>query len=193
MTTVRYLVLITLVSAAACGRSTLGTRADADAVGGDSSEPEDDLAGREAAVIEASVDLGGGEVDAVSECNYGVRERFVVSCGGSSQLITEMSDGWGGCPTYFVYESTNRAYDLLGALLSENGCAPSCRWEADVWDVVDCSGQMNRTTETSVVGYADHFRTCPVPTVWYSNVTGKFYTTHAEARATLPVCPDAGR
>jgi hypothetical protein len=188
---VRHLALVAIVLASGCGRSTFGPRADAGNIGEDASKPED-LAGRDSAVMDASVDLGGGEIEAALACNDEVGDRYVVSCGGGYQFITEMFDGRDACPTYFVYESTHRAYDLLGDLLSENGCELACRWEADVGDVVDCSGQMNRMTVTSVTGYADHFRTCPLPVVWFSNVTSRFYTTHDEARATLPVCADAG-
>lgn len=142
--------------------------------------------------MDASIDRPGDAVEADSACGYQVGERFVLSCGGGYALVTEMFDGWDGCPRYFVYESTQRAYAQLSDLLSENDCASSCRWETSLWEVVDCSGGMDRMTETSIAGYADPFRSCPIATVWFSNVTGQFYADHDEARATLPVCIDGG-
>lgn len=192
MTTVRHLALVTLVLASACGRSILGTRADAGDVGVDAFEPEDDLAAGDGAAVDASVDLGVREVDAGSACSYEVGERYVVSCGDGYQFVTEMSGGW-DWPRYFVYESTNRGYDLFADLWSENGCVPSCLFEADIFDTVGCGGEASRTIVTVATGYADHFRSCPLPMVWYSHVTGKFYATHDEARAVRPACVDAGR
>jgi hypothetical protein len=191
LTIVRQLALVALVIGSACGRSILGTRADAGSVGVDAFEPGADLAARDGAV-DASVDLRAREPDAGSACSYEVGERYVVSCGGGYQFVTEMSGGW-DCSRYFVYESTHRAYDLLGDLWSENGCVPSCLFEADIFDVVDCGGRTDHVVVPVVTGYADHFRDCPLPMVWYSDVTGKFCTTHDEARAILPACVDAGR
>lgn len=186
----RHSALATLVLAFGCGRSGLGTSTDAGTAGAPQSQ-HTDVADGPAPAVEAQAGQGDA-VEAASACAYEVGVRVVLSCGGGYAFSTEMVDGWGRCPTYFVYGGTQQAYDSLSVLLSENGCDSSCRWESDRWEVVDCSGRMDRITDTFVTGYSDPFRRCPIHTVWFSNVTGRFYENEDEAWDTLPVCADAG-
>ena len=131
------------------------------------------------------VDRQADRAEASQTCNYKEVEDTVWRCGEDYRLVVEMSDGHDSCPSYYLLQKTGQAYPLLETLLADNGCDPTCHWEPGLWENANACGQTNY-----LVQYGSHFLNCPPLEIWSSSVTGGFYASHEEAKATLPVCPD---
>jgi hypothetical protein len=181
----RSFALFAFLLVPACGRSGLGLHEAGTADQRPSEQA--DLPDGSQQTADISIDRQADQAEASQACSYNDIEDTVWRCNEDYQLVTEMSDGHDACPTYYVFQKTGQTYPLLETLLADNGCDSTCRWEPTLWEVYDRCGPTD-----FVVGYHSYQIKCQFNDLWYSSTTGRLYLNRDEARATLPVCPDAG-